>query len=94
VTDDRDWSWLHRPTPAPTAPVEHILWALVKRTHRVECRARWTPAGPELRILLDCELWWSQVVRPATEDAFTAAADTKRNEFEAKGWQVAGPAYA
>jgi hypothetical protein len=66
------------------------LWQLTKGGHLAEARVRATPAGPELRLLIDDELWWSQVVRPATEDALTAAADLKREAFKAKGWAPAG----
>lgn len=71
--------------PAPQ-PTEHPLWTLRKRAHQVEARVRATPAGPELRILIDGELWWSQVFQPPTEDALTVAAERKRLEFTAKGW--------
>jgi hypothetical protein len=89
MTDDRDWSWLARATRAEEPPPEqHSLWRLMKRDHTVDACVRATPAGPELRILLDHDLIWSQVIRPPTEDALTAAADTKRAEFEAKGWTL------
>lgn len=86
MTDDRDWSWLPKPAAPAPVPVDHPLWTLTKRDHRVDAVVRATPGGPELRLLLDGELWWSQLVRPATEDALTALADEKRGEFVAKGW--------
>ena len=89
MTDDRDWSWMHRPQPVAAPPNEHLLWTLTKAGHRVEARVRARALGPELRILIDGELWWSQVVRPATDAAMTAAADQKHTEFGAKGWQPA-----
>lgn len=89
MTDDRDWSWMPPSAPAAPAAVEHPLWTLTKRTHQVEARVRATPAGPELRILLDGELWWSQVFQPPTEATLTAAAERKRGDFEAKGWTLA-----
>lgn len=88
MTDDRDGSWMPRSAPLPATCPEHILWTLTKREHRVYARVRGTPAGPELRILIDGELWWSQVFQPPTEEGFTAAAERKREEFEAKGWTV------
>lgn len=88
MTDDRDWSWLHRSTPAAPAAVDHALWSLAKAGHRVDACTRATLAGPELRIAIDGELWWSQVVRPPTEAALTAAAEAKRRDFEAKGWAL------
>lgn len=88
MSDDRDWSWLGPKHPAPRevdAPV-HALWSLTKRTHRVDCGVRATPSGPEIRINLNGELWWSRVYRGATEETLTAEADRKRDEFIAKGW--------
>lgn len=75
-----------RLVPPPPPPSEHPLWTLTKAEHQAEARVRATPFGPELRILIDGELWWSQVFQPPTEDGMTAAADRKRDEFEAKGW--------
>ena len=86
MTDDRDWSWLPPAAPAPPTYGEHPLWTLRKRDLQVEARVRATPAGPELRLLIDGELWWSQVFQPPTEEALTAAAERKRLEFTAKGW--------
>lgn len=89
MSDDRTSTWLdsHRPQQAAdTPPVDHPLWTLTKRDHRVNAVVRATPGGPEVRILLDGELWWSQVVRPATEDTLTALADAKHAELSAKGW--------
>ena len=75
---------MHRPQP-PTAPIaEHHLWTLSKAGHHVEARARTTVLGPELRILIDGELWWSRVC--PTLAAIEVAADTKHAEFHAKGW--------
>jgi hypothetical protein len=93
MTDDRDWSWLGRGgTPPPAAPAaDHFLWALEKPGHRVECRARHTPGGPELRIVIDRELWWSRLYRGAAPGELALGADTKRLEFEAKGWTQPGP---
>ncbi len=54
--------------PPPPPPVEHLLWTLTKRTHQVEMRVRATPFGPELRIAIDGELWWSHMYRGATEE--------------------------
>ena len=88
MTDDRDWSWMPPPAPAPPVFAEHRVWMLTKRTHQAEARVRATPAGPELRILLDGELWWSQLFQPATEAGMTDVADRKRGEFLAKGWST------
>lgn len=74
------------PVAPPPPPEEHSLWQLTKAGHLAEARVRATPAGPELRLLINGELWWSQVVRPANEEALAAAADLKRNAFEVKGW--------
>lgn len=63
------------------------MWTLEKRGHQVQARVRTSSLGLELRIMLDGELWWSQVVRPATDDALTAAAEQKLEAFEAKGWR-------
>lgn len=78
---------MHRPQPPAAVPDEHHLWALTKAGRHVEARVRATALGPELRILIDGELWWRQVVRPLTDDALTAAADRKHGEFSAKGWR-------
>ncbi len=75
-----------RLVPPPSPPVEHRLWTLAKAEHWAEARVRATPGGPELRILIDGELWWSQLFQPATEAGLTDAAERKREEFEAKGW--------
>ena len=64
--------------------VEHPLWSLHKKGHAVEARRRMTPGGPELRIVIDGDLWWSRVCPTAA--AVQAAADTKHAEFLAKGW--------
>lgn len=73
-------------SPPSPSDVEHPLWTLEKRDHLAAARVRATAAGPELRILIDGELWWSQQIRPATEDALRELADRKREEFKAKGW--------
>lgn len=78
-----------RLVPPPPPPREHALWTLVKEGHRAEARIRETPFGPELRILIDGELWWSQAVRPPTVDAIESTAELKRLEFAAKGWRDA-----
>lgn len=88
MSDDRDWSWLPPAAPAPPEAEEHPVWRLTKRGHYVDARVRVTPHGPELRILLDGDLIWSTVVRPPTEDTLTGVAETKRAEFEAKGWAL------
>ena len=46
----------------PAAIPEHTLWTLRKDVRRVEARTRMTPIGPELRICVDGELLWSQVL--------------------------------
>lgn len=76
-----------RLVPPPPPPREHGLWTLVKGEHRAEARVRATPYGPELRILIDGELWWSQLFQPATEAGMGDAADRKREELQAKGWR-------
>lgn len=77
-----------RLVPPPPPPQEHTLWTLVKDEHRAEARVRTTAFGPELRILVDGELWWSKLVRPATPDAIEAVTELKRLEFVAKGWRA------
>lgn len=74
------------PPPPPPPPTEHPLWTLAKAGHQAEARVRATAFGPELRVLIDGELWWSQLFQPATEEGMRAAADRKKDEFEAKGW--------
>lgn len=86
MTDERDFSWLGRPVPPPPPPVEHPLWTLEKAGHQAAARVRATDFGPEVRILIDGELWWSQQLRPATEAALRDVADRKRAEFLARGW--------
>lgn len=80
-----------RLVPPPPPPKEHTLWTLTKEQRRVDARVRSTPFGPELRILIDGELWWSQLFQPATAPGMADAADRKRAEFEAKGWAAPGP---
>ncbi len=75
-----------RLVPPPPPPSEHGLWTLEKAGHQAEARVRATPFGPELRILIDGELWWSQMFQPPTEAGLHAAADRKRGEFTDKGW--------
>jgi len=88
MTDDRDWSWMHRPEPAP--PVrEERLWALVKGARRAEGAVRVTPRGLELRIGVDGELFWSRVY--GRGDDLVEAAEVKRTEFEQRGWSAPGP---
>lgn len=76
-----------RLVPPPPPPSEHSLWTLTKADRRAEARVRATPFGPELRILVDGELMWSQLFQPATEAGMQDAAERKREEFEAKGWE-------
>lgn len=78
-----------RLVPPPPPPTEHTVWTLTKDARQAEARVRATPFGPELRILIDGELWWSQVVRPPDTSAVEAAAELKRLEFTAKGWALA-----
>jgi hypothetical protein len=34
VTDDRDWSWMHRPNPDAQPVVEGRLWVMVNGAQR------------------------------------------------------------
>lgn len=68
----------------PRALPEHTLWRMTKGTRVVEARTRMVPLGPELRIWLDGELLWSQVLRDG-RDVGDLAAET-RAAWCAKGW--------
>ena len=78
--------------PKPAVMPEHALWTLTKRDHRVEARARDTPGGLELRIVIDGELWWSRVC--PTIAVIQAEAETKHAEFLAKGWRFSKARFA
>lgn len=91
MSDDRDFSWVGRPRPEPPPPVEHLLWFLEKRDHRVECRVRATEYGPDLRIVIDGELFWSRMFTRAALVEVQDAAEAKREEFETLGWMRPWP---
>jgi hypothetical protein len=65
---------------------DNSLWALEKGGHRMECRVRASPFAAELRIVLNGELWWSNVYSGRPDTALEQVAESKRAEFEAKGW--------
>lgn len=76
----------------PSAIPEHDLWRLTKRvaiptgdiTRVAEARTRMVPIGPELRIYVDGELLWSQVLRDGR--AVGDLSEEKRRDFTALGW--------
>jgi hypothetical protein len=74
------------PSPDPPAPDEHPLWALAKKGHQVRAATRMTPGGPELRIYVDDELWWSRVYRAGQGHWLGEEAEKKRGEFTERGW--------
>lgn len=78
--------------PALVLPkmVEQPLWSRTKAGHRCAASVRATPWGPELRIAVDGELFWSRTYRHAAPHVFTAAVAAKEAEFEAEGWAAAG----
>jgi hypothetical protein len=74
-------------SPEPPPAEEHPLWTLAKKGHQVRCTTRMTPGGPELRIYVAGELFWSRVYRDGQGDWLGEEAEKKRGEFEALGWQ-------
>lgn len=68
----------------PAAIPEHTLWTLRKDVRRVEARTRMTPVGPELRICVDGELLWSQVLPDGR--AVGELAAEQRRALEGRGW--------
>ena len=92
MTDDRDFSWMGPPAPAPVAPVEHVLWALTKGVGRAEMRVRVHPLGHELRALVDrgngLTLLWSQVYKFGAGVDLGALADNEKAHWLARGWRV------
>jgi hypothetical protein len=80
----------------PSAIPEHSLWRLEKTVHVLkrqqtrfaEARTRMTPLGPEIRIYVDGELLWSQVLRDGRDVG--ASSEEKRGDFLALGWSEVG----
>jgi hypothetical protein len=70
-----------------SAPVTELqLWRLAKGRHVAEAYVRGVSGiGVELRLLWNGELRASQVYRVSME--LEAAAEEKRRELEAKGWE-------
>lgn len=91
MTDDRDWSWLNRSAPAPTAgpAAERRLWIVVKDARSAQAFVRDLPYGQELRIVMAGELLWSQLFRPGDAPTLTDVAATDLARFLARGWEPA-----
>ncbi len=83
--------WFGQLPPIATPSRDHLLWALEKGEHRVECRMRTMSAGLELRILSDNAASWSWLTGDATLAEIQSEADGKRLEFTAEGWTAPGP---
>jgi hypothetical protein len=60
------------------------LWSLSKDGRTMTCVAVETPGGQELRVLLDSEVYLSEV--HAVHDGAVGRADTLRRGLEAHGW--------
>ena len=59
---------------------------LTKKGHQVRATTRMTPGGPELRITVAGELWWSRVYRGGDGHLLGEESTKKRDEFAARGW--------
>lgn len=76
------FGWLGPRAHDPRTIPERSLWTLVGHGRTVEARTRIVPLGPELRVYVDGELLWSQVIRDGSLEALSA--DT-RAHWAAKG---------
>jgi hypothetical protein len=89
VTDGRDWSWRHRPTPDAPPIVERRLWVMVKDARSATASVRPHPLGDELVLRVASELLWSRVFRPDDAAGLQDEADAAGTAFIGRGWQPA-----
>lgn len=89
MTDDRDWSWMHRAAPQPPPVAERRLWVLVKNARSATASVRPHPLGDELVLRVASELLWSRVFRPADVEHLQSEAETAKAAFLGRGWQPA-----
>ena len=69
------------PASEPAAPVDLVLWRLVKAQRTAQAALRVLPFGSELRISVDGELCYTEM----SADVRTLARE-KRHAFEVRGW--------
>lgn len=81
MSDDR-FAWLGSRPRGPRPIPETSLWTVERAGYLVEARRREVELGPELRVFLDGELLWTQVIRDGTLEQLSA--DTRAH------WDAAG----
>jgi hypothetical protein len=74
------------PAPQLPSPDDRLLWLLLKGERCAQAVVRVLDFGLELRVTVDTELRWSQLVRDGT---IAALALEKRRAFEERGWVAA-----
>lgn len=65
ATNNR-FDWLGQKPRTPRPIPERVLWTEALSCHIVEARTRDVEIGPELRVFLNNELLWSNVIRDGT----------------------------
>ena len=88
MPDPDFWSLVRaqRDSEQPTAPVDTLLWRLVRKTQRAEAYARVVHGvGVDLRFLHNGDLRRSHLCRD--NDELQAVSIATRAELEAKGWK-------
>jgi hypothetical protein len=76
----------HRPTPGRTIDT---LWTVRKDQHAMTCLIVEAPVGEELRVLVDGELYLSELHR--VHDGLVGRANTLHRALLARGWTAAHP---
>jgi hypothetical protein len=71
MTDDR-FARLSPKAVDPLAIRERVVWALEGHGRTAEARSGIVPLGPALRVYVDSELLWSQVIRRGALDQWSA----------------------
>lgn len=82
MTNDDRLAWLGKPVPAPRVIPETILWTFETGGHLVTATRRDVELGPKLRVFLNRELLWSEVVRDGSLDRLS---DETRAYWGTKG---------
>jgi hypothetical protein len=76
----------HRPTPNRTIDT---LWTVRKDQHVMTCLIIEAPVGEELRVLVDGELYLTELHR--VRDGLVGRANVLHRALLAHGWTVAHP---
>ena len=80
-----------READAAADALEMTLWRLSKGIRTAEMAMRRHPAGVELRLAIDGELFWSRAYSACQLEDLNIDGAAQHNAFVAKGWAPVEP---